>query len=170
MGQGTGGSIGNVQVGYKSLANSNIEYEETFANYYTTFENGIGGLPIYQLVEKNATTYIDIAIEVEDLNTAASFDANITWVIANKANEEKTEVVTIAGKCCESGDLLGEHVKLQKAEIGDTLAVLTTGAYNYSMASHYNRIPNPAVVMVRDGKSRLVVKRETYDDIIKNDL
>ena len=90
--------------------------------------------------------------------------------MANRALEPKTETVTIAGKCCESGDLLGEGVKLQKAEIGDTLAVLTTGAYNYSMASHYNRIPNPAVVMVKDGMARVIVKRETYEDIIKNDL
>ena len=61
-------------------------------------------------------------------------------------------------------------MKLQKAEVGDILAVLTTGAYNYSMASHYNRIPNPAVVMVKDGQSRVVVNAETYDDILKNDI
>lgn len=115
-------------------------------------------------------TYVSVDGGMADNPRYIMYQAEYTFEIANKANEEKTEVVTIAGKCCESGDLLGEHVKLQKAEIGDTLAVLTTGAYNYSMASHYNRIPNPAVVMVRDGKSRLVVKRETYDDIIKNDL
>lgn len=115
-------------------------------------------------------TYVSVDGGMADNPRYIMYQAEYTFEIANKANEEKTEVVTIAGKCCESGDLLGEHVKLQKAEIGDTLAVLTTGAYNYSMASHYNRIPIPAVVMVRDGKSRLVVKRETYDDIIKNDL
>ena len=98
------------------------------------------------------------------------YEAEYDFVIANKASEPKTETVTIAGRCCESGDLLGENVKLQKAEEGDILAVLATGAYNYSMASHYNRLPNPAVVMIKDGKERVVIKRETYDDIIKNDL
>lgn len=118
----------------------------------------------------NVRTYVSVDGGMADNPRYIMYQAEYTFEIANKANAEKTETVTIAGKCCESGDLLGEHIKLQKAEIGDTLAVLTTGAYNYSMASHYNRIPNPAVVMVRDGKSRVVVKRETYDDIIKNDL
>lgn len=132
------------------------------------------GITLYTIgnvkVIPDIRTYVSVDGGMADNPRYIMYQAEYTFEIANKANEEKTEVVTIAGKCCESGDLLGEHVKLQKAEIGDTLAVLTTGAYNYSMASHYNRIPNPAVVMVRDGKSRLVVKRETYDDIIKNDL
>jgi diaminopimelate decarboxylase len=59
---------------------------------------------------------------------------------------------------------------LQKAERGDILAVLVTGAYNYSMASNYNRIPRPPVIMVRDGKARVAVRRETYEDIVRNDL
>ncbi|HBN80385.1 MAG TPA: diaminopimelate decarboxylase, partial [Ruminococcaceae bacterium] len=78
--------------------------------------------------------------------------------------------VTIAGKCCESGDLIQENAMIQKAEPGDILAVLSTGAYNYSMASNYNRIPKPAVVMTKDGASRLIVRRESYEDLIKNDL
>jgi len=78
--------------------------------------------------------------------------------------------VTIAGKCCESGDLIQENAPVQTLEPGDILAVLSTGAYNYSMSSNYNRIPRPPVVMVKDGKARLVVKRETYDDLIRNDL
>lgn len=118
----------------------------------------------------NIRTYVSVDGGMADNPRYIMYQAEYTFEVANKANMPKTETVTIAGKCCESGDLLGEHVKLQKAQIGDTLAVLTTGAYNYSMASHYNRIPNPAVVMVKDGKSRIVVKRETYDDIIKNDL
>jgi diaminopimelate decarboxylase len=63
-----------------------------------------------------------------------------------------------------------ENEKFQKAEVGDTLAVFATGAYNYSMASNYNRIPRPAVVMIKDGVDKLVVKRETYEDILKNDV
>ena len=118
----------------------------------------------------NIRTYVSVDGGMADNPRYIMYQAEYTFTIANKAAQEKTETVTVAGKCCESGDLLGEHVKLQKAESGDILAVLTTGAYNYSMASHYNRIPNPAVVMVRDGESRVVVRRETYDDIIKNDL
>ena len=83
---------------------------------------------------------------------------------------EKEETVTIAGKCCESGDVLVENIELPKAKKGDYLAVLTTGAYNYSMASNYNRIPRPPVVMLKNGKATVVVKRESYEDIIKNDL
>jgi diaminopimelate decarboxylase len=78
--------------------------------------------------------------------------------------------VTVAGKCCESGDLIQEDTYIQQVEVGDTLAILSTGAYNYSMASNYNRIPRPAVVMIRNGTPRIIVKRETYDDLIKNDI
>ncbi len=91
-------------------------------------------------------------------------------LLANKAGNVPTEAVTVAGKCCESGDLLGEGILLPPVEIGDTLAMLTTGAYNYSMASNYNRIPRPAMVMTNEGKSRLIVRRESYEDLVKNDL
>lgn len=91
-------------------------------------------------------------------------------VCANKINDDKTLTATIAGKCCESGDLIQENVKLPEVEAGDILAVLSTGAYNYSMASNYNRIPRPPVVMVKDGKARLIIKGESYEDIIKNDI
>ena len=90
--------------------------------------------------------------------------------MANKASEPRDTVVTIAGKCCESGDLIGEGMALQKAVPGDIIAVCATGAYNYSMSSNYNRVQKPAVVFVKDGESRVVVKRETLDDIIRNDI
>lgn len=90
--------------------------------------------------------------------------------MANKAGQERDERVTIAGKCCESGDLIGENMPLQHAESGDVIAVLATGAYNYSMSSNYNRILRPAVVFVNNGESRIAVKRETYEDIIRNDV
>lgn len=99
----------------------------------------------------------------------ALYQAEYEFLIANRAGDKKDEVYTVAGKCCESGDLLGEHAPLQKANGGDVLAVLSTGAYNYSMASNYNRIPRPAMVMASGGKSRVVVKRETYEDILRND-
>ena len=90
--------------------------------------------------------------------------------IANKASLEKTQAVTVAGKCCESGDLIGENMPIQPVEAGDILVVLATGAYNYSMSSNYNRIPKPPVIMVHNGKTKCVVKRETLDDIIRNDI
>ncbi len=98
------------------------------------------------------------------------YDAEYTAVVANKADKPKTELVTVAGKCCESGDLLAKDIYIENAESGDILAVLATGAYNYSMSSNYNRIPKPPVVMVKDGECRLVVKRETYDDVLRNDI
>ena len=91
-------------------------------------------------------------------------------MVANKADQPKTRVVTLAGKCCESGDLLGENMQIQDVQAGDIIAVLATGAYNYSMASNYNRIPRPPVVMLKDGVDRLVVQRETLDQLIENDL
>lgn len=97
------------------------------------------------------------------------YQAEYSFLLANRANEENTEAYTIAGKCCESGDLLGENIPLPAAKKGDIMAVLATGAYNYSMASNYNRIPRPAMILVNDGKARVIVKRESYEDIIKND-
>ena len=100
----------------------------------------------------------------------ALYQAKYDAVIANKMDAPKTEVVTLAGKCCESGDLIGENMPLQHAESGDIIAVCATGAYNYSMSSNYNRLQKPAVVFVNEGKSRIAVKRETLDDIIRNDI
>ena len=115
-------------------------------------------------------TYVSVDGGMADNPRYALYDAKYNFAIANRAGDEKNTVVTIAGRCCESGDLLGEHVLLQQAEVGDILAVSATGAYNYSMASHYNRLPNPAMVLVKDGTDRIIIKRETYEDIIKNDV
>ncbi len=98
------------------------------------------------------------------------YQAEYTALVANRAGDDKCEKITLAGKCCESGDLLGENMHIQNVEVGDKIALLTTGAYNYSMASNYNRIPRPAMVMVKDGESRIVVKRETFEDLIRNDI
>ena len=100
----------------------------------------------------------------------ALYQSRYTALIANRAAEEKSYRATVAGRCCESGDLLGEDMPLQEAKRGDILAVLVTGAYNYSMASNYNRIPRPPVILVKDGEARVAVRRETYGDITRNDV
>ncbi len=100
----------------------------------------------------------------------ALYQSKYTVLIANRADEEKTEKVTIAGKCCESGDLIAVDVPLPEAETGDILAVLTTGAYNYSMASNYNRNFIPAAVLVKDGKAEYIIKPQTYEDLLRNDV
>ena len=84
--------------------------------------------------------------------------------------DETEEEVTIAGRCCESADVLVENIKLAQAKPGDTLAIFCTGAYGYSMASNYNKVPRPAVVFVENFKDQLVVRRETYDDLIQYDF
>lgn len=119
---------------------------------------------------KNVRKYVSVDGGMGDNPRYILYQSKYAAVIANKAADEKTEKVTIAGKCCESGDLLLENVMMPEIEVGDTLAVLATGAYNYSMASNYNRIPRPAVVAVSGGKSKVVVKRETYEDLVRNDV
>ena len=100
----------------------------------------------------------------------ALYQADYTCLLANKANAPADYIATVAGKCCESGDLIQEHTPIQRPEEGDILAVLTTGAYNYSMASNYNRNPRPACVMVSQGESRIIIKGETYEDLVRNDV
>lgn len=114
--------------------------------------------------------YVSVDGGMTDNIRYALYQAEYDFIVANRADLPKSEKVTIAGRCCESGDLLGEHVALQPAQIGDILAVCATGAYNYSMANHYNRVPKPAVVMVKGNESRVVVRRETLDDIISCDI
>ncbi len=115
-------------------------------------------------------TYAAIDGGMTDNPRYALYQSEYEAVAANKAAEPKSQTVTLAGKCCESGDLLGEHMPIQNLESGDIVAVLSTGAYNYSMASNYNRLCRPAVVMVKDGTSRLIVRRESMEDLIRNDL
>lgn len=114
--------------------------------------------------------YVSVDGGMPDNPRYALYQSQYTAVVANRAAKERDYVATLAGRCCESGDLLGEGMKLQKPQRGDILAVLVTGAYNYSMASNYNRIPRPPVIMVKDGEARVAVRRETYEDLIKNDV
>ncbi len=114
--------------------------------------------------------YISVDGGMPDNPRYALYQSQYTALIANKATEPADYRATLAGRCCESGDLLGENMEIQHARRGDILAVLVTGAYNYSMASNYNRLPRPPVVMVKDGQDRLAVRRETYEDIVRNDI
>jgi len=99
------------------------------------------------------------------------YEAKYEGVLVNKIDSSlPKERVTIAGKCCESGDILINNLMLPKAALGDLLIVFTTGAYHFSMSSNYNRLPRLAVVLVNQGKDDLIVKRETYADIVKNDV
>ena len=115
-------------------------------------------------------TYVSVDGGMPDNPRYALYQAEYTALIANKADKPQDTIVTIAGRCCESGDLLQENTPLQRCGRGDILAVLATGAYNYSMSSNYNRLPRPAVVLVRKGESRVVVLGETYEDLIRNDI
>ncbi|MCG0276668.1 MAG: diaminopimelate decarboxylase [Thermosediminibacteraceae bacterium] len=114
--------------------------------------------------------YVCVDGGMSDNIRPALYGAKYSAVLANKANLPGEEIVSVAGKCCESGDMLIWDIKLPKVDSGDILAVFCTGAYHYSMASNYNMIPRPAVVFVKDGTAWLAVKRETYDDLLKNDL
>ena len=115
-------------------------------------------------------TYVAVDGGMFDNPRYALYQSKYTFHLANRMHAENAALVTVAGKCCESGDLLGKDVPLPDARPGDLLAVMATGAYNYSMAMNYNRNVRPAVVLVRDGRHRIIVKRETYADVIRNDV
>ena len=115
-------------------------------------------------------TYVSVDGGMGDNPRYILYQAKYDMILANRVNEPATETVTVAGRCCESGDLLGENVPLAPAKPGDLLAVFATGAYNYSMASRYNRVGIPPVVMVKDGASRVIVRGESLEDLVQNDL
>ncbi|WP_369995970.1 diaminopimelate decarboxylase [Paenibacillus sp. RC84] len=114
--------------------------------------------------------YVSVDGGMTDNPRPALYQSQYEAMLANRASEPSQETVSIAGKCCESGDMLIWDVELPLVETGDILAVASTGAYNYSMASNYNRIRRPAVVFVKDGMADMAVKRETYEDLVRNDV
>lgn len=132
------------------------------------------GLTLYSVGSVKTITgyksYVSVDGGMTDNPRYALYKSQYSSIIANRANEKADFCCTIAGKCCESGDLIAEDVMLQKPQRGDILAVMVTGAYNYSMSSNYNRIPRPPVVMLSKGEAKVVVKRESYEDIAKNDI
>jgi diaminopimelate decarboxylase len=114
--------------------------------------------------------YVAVDGGMTDNPRPALYESQYEATLANRATEKKEEVVSVAGKCCESGDMLIWDLELPTVQTGDILAVACTGAYNYAMASNYNRIRRPAVVFVKDGQADLAVKRESFDNIVGNDL
>lgn len=114
--------------------------------------------------------YIAVDGGMTDNIRPALYDSPYEAMVANRANDPLKEVVSVAGKACESGDMLIWDIKLPEVNSGDILAVSCTGAYGYAMANNYNRIRRPAVVFVKDGQADVVVKRESHDDIVSNDV
>ncbi len=135
---------------------------------------GPAGLTLYTLGSckevKGIRKYVAVDGGMTDNPRPALYAAKYQALLANKAEEKPVETVSIAGKCCESGDMLIWDIKLPRVEAGDILAVLATGAYNYSMSSNYNRLPRPAMVLVKQGQAELIIKREDYEDLLRNDL
>jgi diaminopimelate decarboxylase len=135
---------------------------------------GAAGITLYTIGSikdiPGVRKYVTVDGGMTDNPRVALYGAEHRAVVANKAGRDLEETVTIAGRCCESGDMLIWDVKLPAVEPGDILAVCSTGAYNYSMASNYNRLPRPAAVFAVDGKADLVIRRETYEDLIRHDV
>ena len=151
------------QIGFKELC---IEPGRSIVGNAGTTLYEVGG--IKETV--GGKTYVFIDGGMSDNIRTALYQAEYEAGVVNKLNDTNVREITLAGKLCESGDIIIEKGKLPKAtEIGDIVAVTTTGAYCYTMSSNYNRMMRPAVVFVKDGKSKVAVKRETLDDLIRND-
>ena len=151
------------QIGFKELC---IEPGRSIVGNAGTTLYEVGG--IKETV--GGKTYIFIDGGMSDNIRTALYQAEYEAGVVNKLNDTDVREITLAGKLCESGDIIIEKGKLPKAtEIGDIVAVTTTGAYCYTMSSNYNRMMRPAVVFVKDGKAKVAVKRETLDDLIRND-
>jgi diaminopimelate decarboxylase len=114
-------------------------------------------------------TYIAVDGGMSDNPRPITYESLYRVLVANRMSAPMEEIVTIAGKHCESGDILVKNTQLPETSPGDILVVMGTGAYNYSMASNYNRLPRPAAVLVNEGEANLILQRETYEDLIRQD-
>lgn len=118
---------------------------------------------------KGVRTYVSVDGGLPDNPRPALYGAKYEAIVANKYNMKKDTTVTIAGKCCETGDILIWDLEVPEIQRGDTLAVMSTGAYNHSMSSNYNKIPKPAVVLLNKEVDSLIVERQTYEDLLRNE-
>ena len=120
---------------------------------------------------KNVRKYVSVDGGMGDNIRVALYDAEYTGVVANKAEEPCTEKITVCGKCCESGDLIARDIMVPESiEAGDILAIFSTGAYGYSMASNYNNNPVPGAVLLKDGVAAWLIKPQTYEQIMENQV
>ncbi|OLO42665.1 diaminopimelate decarboxylase [Alkalihalophilus pseudofirmus] len=135
---------------------------------------GDAGTTLYTLGSQkdipNVRHYLSVDGGMTDNLRPALYQAKYEGILANRANDSVQAKYSIAGKCCESGDMLIWDLPLPQANHQDILAVFCTGAYGYSMANNYNRIPRPAVIFVEDGEVQIVIERETYEDLVRYDL
>jgi diaminopimelate decarboxylase len=114
--------------------------------------------------------YIAVDGGMSDNPRPSMYQAKYHAIVANKANDKASETVTIAGRFCESGDILIKDIELPETEAGDVICIFATGAYNYSMSSNYNKVPRPCAIIVQNGQSDVIIKRETYQDLIALDV
>jgi len=135
---------------------------------------GTAGTTLYEIGMikdiENIKKYITINGGMSDNIRPSLYGAEYEAFLANKMNAKPEEEVSIAGKCCETGDILIKDIKLPVSKRGDILAVTCTGAYTYALSNNYNGIPRPAIVLINEGEANLIVKRESYKDLIKNDV
>lgn len=135
---------------------------------------GRAGVTLYRVGSIKAIlegrTYVAVDGGMNDNPRVALYDAKYEAILANRAAESATTRVTIAGHCCESGDIVIWDHPLPPVASGDLVAYFSTGAYHYAMASNYNRFPRPAVALAHDGKTELIIRRESYEDLVKLDL
>jgi diaminopimelate decarboxylase len=116
-----------------------------------------------------SVTFVAVDGGMSDNPRPQLYGARYEALLANRADEEPAGTYHVAGKHCESGDVLIEGVQLPEPRRGDLLAVPSTGAYTLSMGSNYNAVPRPAAVLVRDGEARLIRRRETLDDLLRQE-
>lgn len=132
------------------------------------------GLTLYTVGSVKTITgyksYVSVDGGMPDNPRYALYASRYTVALASRMNAPRDFVATVAGRCCESGDLIGEDMTMARPVRGEILAVLVTGAYNFSMASNYNRIPRPPLVLLHEGEDRLGVRRETYEDLYRLDM
>lgn len=130
------------------------------------------GVALYRVgsVKRGARTYVAVDGGMADNIRPTAYEAKYTAVLASRVGDGEVADVAIAGKYCETGDILIQHVTLPLPRVGEVIAIPVAGAYQLSMASNYNMSPRPAVVVVSDGRARLVRRRESYDDLLVSEI
>lgn len=135
---------------------------------------GQAGITLYKIgnIKKipGVRTYVSVDGSMADNPRHIMYGSEYTVINASKANVKPDKLVTIAGKCCESGDIISEDILLASPEIGDIIAVLCTGAYNYSMSSNYNRSLKPPILMINKNQIKTIVKRQSLENLISLDI